>query len=123
MKIKKILFVEDNDEILESACEFFERYGFEVRGAKDGFECFIKIDEFDPDLILLDINMSKMDGIDVIKTIESKYVDDKKVIVASKNIKPEYKEWLGGKKIPTIGRPIDYNLLLCLIEKLDEEDE
>lgn len=48
-----------------------EQAGFEVRVAHDGEECLRMALEDVPDLLLLDIMMPKMDGIDVLKRLRA----------------------------------------------------
>jgi adenylate cyclase len=60
--------VPDNVEILQMR---LESQGYEVVTAGDGYEALEKIRELRPDLILLDIMMPKMDGIEAVKQIKA----------------------------------------------------
>lgn len=67
----KILVADDtatNQEILKKA---FENEGFSVVQAYDGIAAIEMVDEEKPDLMMLDIMMPKMDGIDVLKRVKS----------------------------------------------------
>jgi len=66
--MKKILIVDDEKYILKLLQDFFEIQGYLVYTASDGLEAIKKV-SIRPDIILLDINMPKMDGIEVCKTI------------------------------------------------------
>lgn len=60
----KILIVED-DTSLSSAYSFlFTKHGYEVLVAGNGEEANYVVDDFEPDLILLDLRMPKSGGID-----------------------------------------------------------
>jgi adenylate cyclase len=60
--------VRDNVEILQMR---LESQGYEVATAGDGVEALEKVRELRPDLVLLDIMMPKMDGIEAVKQIKA----------------------------------------------------
>ncbi|MBC7417816.1 MAG: response regulator, partial [Pedobacter sp.] len=60
--MKKILVVDDDQEVLETLELILELGGFEVLGLDNGEEIFDKIKFFEPDLILLDISLGHIDG-------------------------------------------------------------
>jgi len=71
---KKILIVEDEAPMLEALARKFSDKGFDVITASDGEEGLRKALELRPDIVLLDIIMPKMEGIEVMHRIR----DDKK---------------------------------------------
>jgi len=58
----KILLVDDEPEIRFLTRMMLEKAGYEVIEARDGDECWMKLNEEKPDLILLDIMMPGDDG-------------------------------------------------------------
>ena len=60
--MKKILVVDDDIEVLETIQLILEIGGFTVSAISDGEEVFKSIDEFKPDLLLLDISLGHIDG-------------------------------------------------------------
>lgn len=52
-----------------------------VAEANDGEECIEKLQEMSPDILLLDINMSKKNGIEVLKDIKNKNINVKVLIL------------------------------------------
>ena len=67
--MKKILIIEDEDTVLKTLREKFEKENFEVILAKDGDEGLKMALEARPDLILLDIIMPRMDGMTMMKRL------------------------------------------------------
>ncbi len=65
----KILIVEDDFNILNIIKFNLKKEGFDVHTASDGEEGFNTFKEINPDLVLLDIMMPKMDGFEVCKKI------------------------------------------------------
>lgn len=72
---KKILIVEDDKDFLFILQTDLRNAGFSVVTAKDGQEGLSVTAEEKPDLILLDIMMPKMDGIEMAKELKLKGVD------------------------------------------------
>lgn len=64
----QVLIVDDEMKVVTMLQSFLIRSGYQVSYALDGFEAIEKA-KGKPDLILLDINMPQMDGIEVCKTI------------------------------------------------------
>ena len=67
---KKILIVDDEAPIREIYNKEFSSAGFDVTLAVDGEDGLLKAGEEIPDLILLDIMLPKMSGIDVLKALK-----------------------------------------------------
>jgi len=68
---KRILVVDDESTIVEVISQALgDAQAFQVNTAHDGYEAGLKIGTFRPDLIILDIMMPHMDGIEVCKRIK-----------------------------------------------------
>jgi len=68
----KILIVEDEPNMVAGLRDNFEFEGYEVLSAYDGSEGLEKALATSPDLVLLDVMMPKMSGLDVCKQIKAK---------------------------------------------------
>jgi CheY-like chemotaxis protein len=68
---KKIMIVDDEDNILELVKAVLENEGFEVITASEGNECLEKLKTIKPDLILLDMMMPGMSGREVCERIRA----------------------------------------------------
>lgn len=77
---KRILLVDDEPDILEFLSYTLRREGFEVETATNGNEGLRKTHEFKPHLILLDVMMPGMDGIEVCEKIRSEPDLDRVII-------------------------------------------
>lgn len=68
----KLLIVDDDENICLLYEEEFTDDGFDVEIARNGKECIEKLKSFSPDLIIMDIRMPEMDGIEALGKIISK---------------------------------------------------
>ena len=68
-KKKLVLIVEDEEDELEILVTEFKKAGFDVHSARDGDKALEAISQEKPNLILLDILMSGMDGWEVLRRV------------------------------------------------------
>jgi two-component system alkaline phosphatase synthesis response regulator PhoP len=80
MDSAKILIVDDEPDILEFLEYNLRKEGFEVVTASDGEEGIAVAERELPDLIILDIMMPKLDGVEVCRQLRAKPAFDKTVI-------------------------------------------
>lgn len=71
-KAKKVLIADDEPDIIEIISYNLTKEGYEISSAKNGLEALDKTSSFKPDLLILDIMMPKMNGIEVCKVLRSK---------------------------------------------------
>lgn len=71
--MKKILVVDDEKPISDIVKFNLTKEGYEVFTAYDGEEAVKMVDDVLPDLILLDLMLPKMDGLDVCREVRKKY--------------------------------------------------
>jgi DNA-binding response OmpR family regulator len=72
-EISKILIVDDEVSLVELCQIILKEAGYRVRGAVSGHQALDMITEDMPDLILLDVMMPGMNGIEVCRRIRSQY--------------------------------------------------
>ena len=67
-----VLVVEDEASFVEALTIGLRREGFEVAVAVDGAEALERFDEIDPDLVLLDVMLPKVSGVDVCRQLRKR---------------------------------------------------
>lgn len=67
--MKTILVVDDEPKIVKLVCDYLERAGFAVRTAVDGKSALVLARTTKPDLIILDLGLPQMDGLDVTREL------------------------------------------------------
>jgi DNA-binding response OmpR family regulator len=82
MSLPKVLIVEDEAPLANLLVHAFREEDWEVAVARDGIECMNRITGFRPDVIVMDIMMPKLDGIDTTRLIRRNPAHARTVIVA-----------------------------------------
>ena len=67
---EKILIVDDDPDILDATTMILESQDYQVVTARDGIEGLAVLKAENPDLMILDLMMPKMDGFDVCKELQ-----------------------------------------------------
>lgn len=69
----KLLLVDDEKDTVETLARRLLKEGYEVVTAYDGEEALRQVAAMDPDVVLLDLMMPKLNGFEVLKEIREKY--------------------------------------------------
>jgi CheY-like chemotaxis protein len=69
MGLGKVLVVDDEPEIRQILVEFLSRRGYDVSMASGGAEAVAVVRTSRPDLVLLDVAMPEMDGVETLRRI------------------------------------------------------
>ena len=72
MSMGKVLIVDDDQNICELLRLYIEKEGYDTRIANDGKAALEEFDEYNPDLIMLDIMLPELDGWQVCREIRKK---------------------------------------------------
>lgn len=68
---QKILVVEDNELNLKLFCDLLRVHGYEAEPVRDGREAVERARAFDPDLVVMDIQMPHVSGLELIETMKA----------------------------------------------------
>jgi DNA-binding response OmpR family regulator len=79
----KILIVDDEEGIRNSLGEYFERQGFTTILAENGEQALEKVKEMKPELVILDVQLPKTDGLEVCKKIRQESGQEVGIIMIS----------------------------------------
>ena len=120
MTEKSILVVDDEDDTIELARMVLEFEGYRVFAANNGQDAidFLKTKDIKPDLILLDVLMPKMDGLEVCKWVKNQS-NLKSIPVLLFTAKVGKKDKIAGEEAGAdayINKPFSADDLLSLIK-------
>lgn len=122
----KVLIVEDYADISNLYSIVFQKAGYEVRVAGEGKEALAQILSYKPDLILLDIMIPDIDGLEILKTIRTspKYQDQHPLVLVATNVIQEDitdKATQYGADGYVVKANVDNHDLLKIVEELLEK--
>jgi type II secretory ATPase GspE/PulE/Tfp pilus assembly ATPase PilB-like protein len=69
---KTVLVVDDEDHLRKLLCDLLQREGYRTVEARDGAEAISRVDQHNPDLMLLDLNLPGLDGYGVLAQLRSR---------------------------------------------------
>lgn len=75
MKAVRVLLVDDQVEFVETLVKRMTKRGLDIRGVSSGQEAFAVLDAEPVDVVILDVKMPDMDGIEVLKGIKRRHPD------------------------------------------------
>lgn len=111
----KILVIDDESSIRRTLREILEYEKFDVELAEDGFEGLEKAGESDFDVILCDIKMPKMDGIEVLEKLQEKTPDSTVVMISGHGTIEAAVDCIKKGAFDFISKPLDLNRLMITI--------
>ena len=117
---KKVLVVEDEFGIQETLRDVFRLEGYDVRVAVDGENGYKTFLEFKPDLVVTDIIMPKMTGIEMVKKIRQDHPKIKVIYISGffglRNMKRDLNEDVLKYGYPCLSKPFKISALLELVD-------
>lgn len=118
-KRKTVLVVDDSVALLDSLTAAFEEAGYDVATAVDGEEVFRKMATTDPDALLLDIYMPKINGAEVCRLVKS-HPHWKKTFLVLMSVRVSEQEMETYKRIGAdeiLRKPFDPAVAVDLVRK------
>jgi len=121
-KKKKVLIADDDMAVIKAYSLLIKNhFDVEIETASDGYEALLKTGSFRPDILILDIRMPKIDGLEVCRRIrEDTTINPEMKIIAV----TAYSEAYDRNTVLTAGadeyliKPIESNTLLENVEKM-----
>jgi CheY-like chemotaxis protein len=71
VKPERLLIADDEPDLLTAYVLFFDAYGYEIRTARDGLDALAQYRGWRPEIVVLDIQMPRLDGRAVAKEIRN----------------------------------------------------
>lgn len=121
----KVLYVEDDDIARENGIEYLENYFDNVYEASDAIVALKIYEEYNPDIIITDIQMPKLNGLEFVKKIRQKDKKTQVIIMTAFSDREYLFKAIELKLVKYLIKPVkekefDEALSLC-VESLHEE--
>jgi len=120
MSRARLLIVEDEARLRSSLQEYFEREGFDVAAAEDGAAGLALLSQVNPDLIILDVQLPRMDGLEVCRAVRQQVGSSVAIIMIS-GIKREMVDRVVGLELGAdvyMTKPFETRELLAQVRAL-----
>ncbi|MFD0796388.1 response regulator [Maribacter chungangensis] len=117
----KILTIDDQLLVTFSVQRILTNRGYEVQTASDGLEGVKVFEQFQPDLVIVDYQMPKMNGVEVVEYIRVKRKSKVPVLIMSGSTDITIKEKGFELGIADyLAKPVDLNKLVTVVSSLFE---
>jgi len=114
----RILIVEDEEEVVTLLKTYLQRQGgYEVAAASNGINALIDVGRIKPDLLILDVMIPGVDGIEVCRRIKDDSANKTAIIVISGNAESEKKVLQAGADV-FMPKPVDLEKLHAEAQRL-----
>ena len=119
----KILIVDDEENMLEMLKNFFLINDYECKTATNGLEALDILKKDQIDIVITDMKMPKMDGMELLKTIRQKYENISAVIMTGFAEEYTNTEALNLGAEGYITKPFRNKELLLILDRIQELNE
>lgn len=120
---KKILVVDDDDAIRRMVERVLRREHYEVESARDGFEAIEKLSGNDYGTVLLDLMMPRVDGLGVLRFLETAHQDPPRVIVMTANLAGASESAEAKPVFRVLPKPFDIRELVAHVRDCHSSDQ
>jgi len=113
-----VLVVEDDDLYRDLLVKYFSSRSFNVTAVSNGLEAFTETEKQDFSLVITDIKMPVMDGLDFLKKLKDKNKMFKVIVLTAYGAMDSYVMALDWGAYDYLHKPVDLNELTSVVDKL-----
>ena len=115
----RVLVADDSASIRILLKDVLSMENYDIVGeAVDGADALEKYEQLQPDVLLLDLAMPKMSGLEVLEQLQPKYPQMKVIVITANGSEQVYKECKKYGAIGYIDKPFDFKDVLAQIEEV-----
>jgi len=123
MKTPAILIIDDDPIVRKTLTDILKIKGYEPFAAKDGAEGFVLLRQHRPQVVLIDLGLPDMPGLEVLKTVRAEYPTTEAIIVTGNASLDSAIEATNKGAFSYIQKPYDMERLLLLVRQAVEKWE
>lgn len=115
----KILIVDDEINLVNMLQRLLKNLDYDVAVAMDGRQALERANQFEPDLILLDIKMPDMDGIQVLKSLRSTscFAETPIIVLSAKGQLHEINAGIDAGADTYLCKPVMFDEILATVKR------
>jgi DNA-binding NtrC family response regulator len=115
MEKLKILIVDDEEDLTSTMVERLELRGFQVEAATSGIDALKRVSEADFNVMILDVKMPGIDGLQVMAEIKRRHVDLQVILLTGHGSTADAERGMREGAFDYLMKPIDID---TLVEKI-----
>ncbi len=119
----RILVVDDNEEFCRNMTDILELKDYEVVTAYDGFKALELVKQNGFDLVLMDVRMPVMDGVETFKKVKKIAPDTPVIMVTAFAVEDLIREALREGAFGSLKKPLDFDEIFELIKQATPNGE
>jgi DNA-binding NtrC family response regulator len=119
----RVLVAEDDRQTRLGLTELIEAWGFVAEGAADGEEALAKVTTFRPSIIVTDLVMPRMSGLDLLRALQDQLSDLSIIILTAQGTVETAVEAMKVGAYDYLTKPVDPQRLRILLERVVERQE
>jgi len=120
--MRRVLVVDDEENLRLVVRTFLKRDGYEVEVAASGEEALALVESFGPDVILTDVKMPKMGGLDLLATLKAKGIDSTVIVMSAYGNVDLALEAMKAGAYDYIQKPFKAEEVLLTLRKAEERE-
>ena len=114
----KVMVVDDEIDVREMLDLMMKNEGYDTEMAEDGTDFLEKIDEFNPDIVTLDVMMPGPTTVEILEKLKKKKSKPKMILLTVVRIdRDEKKIFERGNVVDYIKKPFDIDVLMDAVKK------
>lgn len=117
----KLLLVDDEVEFASALAERLQMRDYEVKTANNELEALGLIPEYKPDVVILDLRISNIDGIETLKTIKKYDKSIEVIMLTGHGDVKSVREGMSSGAFEYIMKPVDIDELTAKIDKAQKK--
>jgi len=117
MAALRVLFVDDEEELVATVVERLGLRGIEATGAMSGQEALDRVAEQAFDVVVLDVRMPGLGGLDVIKRLKQSHPDLEVILLSGHGAKEDVEVGLRLGAFDYLQKPVDLGDLVAILKR------
>jgi len=113
----RVLFVDDEEELVSTVIERLDLRGIEASGATSGLEALAKVGEKAFDVVVLDVRMPGLGGLDVIKRLKQSHPDLEVILLSGHGAKEDVEVGLSLGAFDYLQKPVEIEDLIEILRR------
>jgi len=102
----KVLVIDDDKMVADTLAEVLRMHGFSPVALYSGEQAIEFVESFQPDIVLSDIRMSRLDGIEAARNIRNLHPECRVILFTASTMSPKTKKVIEGEGFELLQRPL-----------------